>query len=77
MALSRFEYVKQFEADDRLLPNCWIVIRIDGKAFHHFSRAHEFEKPNDKQALDLMNACARKVLRDLFHPKVILCMRVH
>ena len=31
MALSRFEYVKKFEADDSLLRECWIVVRIDGK----------------------------------------------
>jgi len=34
MAKSKFEYVKQFELEDKLLPNCWIVVRIDGKGFH-------------------------------------------
>lgn len=33
MAKSRFEYVKTFEQDDRLLRDCWIVIRLDGKGF--------------------------------------------
>jgi tRNA(His) guanylyltransferase len=33
MAKSKYEYVKQFEADDGLLPQCWIVIRLDGKGF--------------------------------------------
>ncbi|CAI5980114.1 unnamed protein product, partial [Closterium sp. NIES-64] len=33
MANSRYEYVKQFEQPDRLLPHCWIVIRIDGRGF--------------------------------------------
>lgn len=33
MANSRFEYVKKFETDDRLLPDCWIVVRLDGKGF--------------------------------------------
>lgn len=37
MAKSRFEYVKTFETDDRLLPHCWIVIRIDGKGFTRYS----------------------------------------
>lgn len=31
---SRYEYVKSFERDDILLPNTWIVIRIDGRGFH-------------------------------------------
>lgn len=33
MANSRFEYVKGYETDDRLLPDCWIVVRLDGKGF--------------------------------------------
>ena len=33
MANSRFEYVKAIETSDALLPQCWIVIRIDGKGF--------------------------------------------
>eukprot|EP00897_Mesotaenium_endlicherianum_P010344 jgi/Mesen1/9338/ME000061S08787 len=64
MAKSRYEYVKQFELDDSLLPQCWIVIRIDGRAFTKFSAAHNFEKPNDERALNLMNRCAMAVLTD-------------
>lgn len=48
MACSRYEYVKSYEQDDRILPNVWIVIRIDGKKFHKFANAHKFEKPNDE-----------------------------
>lgn len=44
MSKSKFEYVKKYEADDRLLPNSWIVIRIDGKGFHKFSEQHNFVK---------------------------------
>lgn len=62
MAKSKFEYVRQFEQDDRCLPNCWLVVRVDGKAFHRFSDAHNFEKPNDKRALDLMSRCAERVM---------------
>lgn len=40
MAKSKFEYVKQFEAEDKCLPNCWIVIRVDGKCFHRFVNGH-------------------------------------
>ncbi|XP_049870188.1 probable tRNA(His) guanylyltransferase isoform X2 [Pectinophora gossypiella] len=29
MAKSSFEYVKNFESDDTLLPNTWIVVRLD------------------------------------------------
>lgn len=47
MACSKYEYVKNFELDDRILPNVWIVVRVDGKGFHKFSKLHDFEKPND------------------------------
>lgn len=47
MANSRFDYVRSFETDDTLLPNCWIVVRIDGKGFHKFSKVHDYTKPND------------------------------
>ena len=61
---SKYEYVKKFEVEDKLLPNCWMVVRIDGKAFHRFSDAHGFNKPNDVNALNLMNACAEHVMKE-------------
>lgn len=76
MAKSRYEYVKLFEKDDTLLPNTWIVIRLDGRGFHgyhkekissdsRFSRAHGFTKPNDINALNLMNIAAKSVMKEL------------
>ena len=76
MAKSRFEYVKLFEKDDTLLPNTWIVLRLDGRGFHgyiavlstgndSFSRAHGFAKPNDIRALNLMNMAAKSVMKEL------------
>ncbi|KAG2497128.1 hypothetical protein HYH03_004719 [Edaphochlamys debaryana] len=64
MANSKYEYVKQYELDDTLLPGCWIVVRIDGKGFTKFCDVHGFEKPNDKRALDLMDACAAAVMTE-------------
>lgn len=34
MAKSKFEYVRDFETDDTCLPNCWVVVRLDGRSFH-------------------------------------------
>ncbi|KAF8923187.1 putative tRNAHis guanylyltransferase [Dissophora ornata] len=65
MAKSKYEYVKEFETDDRLLRNVYILVRIDGKGFHKFSAAHEFTKPNDIRALNLMNHAARSVMHEL------------
>ncbi|KAF5269234.1 hypothetical protein FQR65_LT02535 [Abscondita terminalis] len=64
MAKSKFEYVKNFEFEDKLLPNCWIVVRIDGKGFHKFSNKHNFVKPNDLRALNLMNRSATRVMQE-------------
>lgn len=78
MAKSRFEYVKFFEKDDTLLPNTWILVRLDGRGFHgyppliraylthtRFSKAHTFAKPNDIRALHLMNAAAKSLMREI------------
>nr|ACO15695.1 Probable tRNAHis guanylyltransferase [Caligus clemensi] len=62
MAHSKFEYVRSFESKDSLLPNTWLVVRIDGRGFHAFSNEHDFEKPNDVRALNLMNAAAKVVI---------------
>jgi tRNA(His) 5'-end guanylyltransferase len=69
MAHSRFEYVRAYERDadgaagGRLLPGCWCVVRLDGRGFTRFSRAHAFRKPNDARALRLMDAAAAEVMR--------------
>ncbi|KAI1136105.1 tRNA guanylyltransferase [Hypoxylon sp. FL0543] len=65
MANSRFEYVKQFEQVDNLLPNTWIVVRIDGRGFTKLCSKYNFEKPNDRRALDLMNAAAKAVVSEI------------
>jgi tRNA(His) 5'-end guanylyltransferase len=70
MAKSKFEYVKKFEQDETLLPNTWVVMRLDGRGFHKFSEAHDFAKPNDARALGLMNAAAVAVLEE-FHDIVL------
>ncbi|KAK7531150.1 Thg1 C terminal domain-containing protein [Phyllosticta citricarpa] len=72
MANSKYEYVKAFERcqPDILLPNTWIVIRIDGRGFHKLTAKHDFSKPNDRRALDLMNEAGVGVMREL--PDLIL-----
>ncbi|EPS63729.1 hypothetical protein M569_11055, partial [Genlisea aurea] len=61
MANSKYEYVKLFEEEDEImLPNI-IVVRVNGNEFRRFSQVHEFEKPNDVKALELMIECAKAV----------------
>ncbi|KAK4542839.1 hypothetical protein LTR36_006215 [Oleoguttula mirabilis] len=63
MANSEFGYVRNFEQPDALPPSNWIVVRIDGRGFTKLCKKYEFEKPNDRRALDLMNAAAVEVVR--------------
>lgn len=72
MAKSKYEYVRENEAyvDKVLINDCYAVIRIDGSRFHHFSSVHNYVKPNDKRALDLMNAAALHVVKAYF-PNII------
>lgn len=42
--ISRFEYVKQFEQPDSLLPNTWIVVRIDGRGFTKYASITSYER---------------------------------
>ncbi|KAG9256049.1 tRNA guanylyltransferase [Emericellopsis atlantica] len=74
MANSRFEYVRNFEQPDPLLPNTWIVVRVDGRAFTKMCAKYKFEKPNDRRALDLMNTAAKAVIADL--PEITLAYGV-
>ncbi|SHO79897.1 Similar to S.cerevisiae protein THG1 (tRNAHis guanylyltransferase) [Malassezia sympodialis ATCC 42132] len=64
MAGSRYAYVRDFELADVALPRTFLVVRIDGKGFHKFSHQHGFSKPNDANALELMNEAARHVMRE-------------
>ncbi|KAF2268382.1 Thg1-domain-containing protein [Lojkania enalia] len=70
MANSKYEYVRSFEQPDVLLANTWIVVRIDGRGFSKFTTKYKFTKPNDKRALDLMNAAAQAVMKEL--PDLVL-----
>ncbi|PSK35005.1 hypothetical protein B9Z65_1588 [Elsinoe australis] len=65
MANSEFEYTRKFEQSDTLPPGNWIVVRIDGRGFSKFTKRYSFAKPNDKRAIDLMNAAAVETMRGL------------
>lgn len=41
-----------------------MIVRLDGKAFHKFTTAHDFEKPNDLRGLNLMNYAASCVMKE-------------
>ncbi|KAK1064075.1 tRNA-His guanylyltransferase [Friedmanniomyces endolithicus] len=63
MANSEYGYVRGFEGNDALPPSNWIVVRIDGRGFSKLCKKYNFDKPNDRRALNLMNAAAAEVVR--------------
>lgn len=63
MANTEFGYVRDFEVTDNIAPSNWIVVRIDGRGFSKLCKKYHFTKPNDKRALDLMNAAATEVVK--------------
>ncbi|KAG6885626.1 hypothetical protein C0993_012044 [Termitomyces sp. T159_Od127] len=70
MAGSKFAYVRNFELPDPLLPDTFMVFRLDGHSFHRFSEKHNFTKPNDVRALQLMDHAARDVMEE--YPDIVL-----
>ena len=86
MAGSKFAYVRSFELPDTLLPGTFMVFRLDGHSFHRyethtrnefsffifhrFSEKHNFVKPNDARALELMDHAARDVMEE--YPDIVL-----
>ncbi|OAP65061.1 hypothetical protein AYL99_01033 [Fonsecaea erecta] len=74
MANSKYEYVRSFEREEVLLPNTWIVVRIDGRGFHKLSDHYGFRKPNDVRALRVMNAAATHVVAAI--PDIVLAYGV-
>ncbi|KAI3949485.1 hypothetical protein MKW92_042561 [Papaver armeniacum] len=64
MANNKYEYVKSFEVEDKLLPSTWIVLILDSPHFRQFSAEHEFKKPNDERAMKLMNSCAKVMFEE-------------
>ena len=59
MANSRFQYVKKFELSDALLPDTYLIARLDGHRFTKFTKEHNFTKPNDERGLLLMAEVGR------------------
>ncbi|KAF9483189.1 tRNAHis guanylyltransferase [Pholiota conissans] len=64
MANSKYAYVRNFELPDPLLPGTYMLFRLDGHSFHRFSDKHEFTKPNDVRALQLMDHAAKDVMEE-------------
>ena len=70
MVNSRFEYVKEFEREDQLLPDTFIVVEIHGRHFSRFCEQHKLCKPFDDRLTRLMAAAARTTMEDYADIKI-------
>ncbi|KAJ3516523.1 hypothetical protein NLJ89_g1069 [Agrocybe chaxingu] len=70
MANSKYAYVRNFELPDPLLPGTFMLLRLDGHSFHRFSDKHQFSRPNDVRALQLMDHAAKAVMEE--YPDIVL-----
>lgn len=66
MANSKYDYHKDEErlTDLRFNRDTYIIVRIDGDKFHNYCTEHNFHKPNDKRALDLMVESAKHLMKN-------------
>lgn len=63
------ERMKRYESINRnfLIPNMHTVIRLDGRAFSKFTK--RFEKPFDKEFVEMMNLTAKRLCEELQNVK--------
>lgn len=66
LAQSENQFFTKYELDSiqRFSGYTYVIIRIDGHKFHEFSSDHQFHKPNDKRALDLMVESAKLLMTE-------------
>lgn len=53
-----------YEMSIKMLPQTYIVIRLDGKNFKNFTQKYKFNKPIDQSHVNLMNNCALKLFEN-------------
>jgi len=59
---SKYAYVKKYLQSHSILPQTYIVIRVDGRGFSKFTDIHGYTKPNDEKGLRVMNRAAAFVM---------------
>lgn len=75
MVNSRFEYVKQFESEDFLLPDTYIVASVSTRNFDRFAREHSLAQPFDDRLIRLFARAARRVMEDFADIEAAFVMR--
>ena len=64
MVNSRYEYVKKFEEEEKLLKDTFICVNVKTLDFDQFCIDHKFLNPFDDRIIRLNAECARHVMED-------------
>jgi tRNA(His) guanylyltransferase len=62
MVNSRFEYVREFEREERLLPDTFIIAEVQGSGFKPFCSRLPIARPYDDRLIRLFAAAARETM---------------
>lgn len=65
--IKKYELITQF----KLIPNSYIVLRVDGKAFHTFTRG--MNKPFDDKLINAMTVAAQKTSKHMMGFRLAYC----
>ena len=65
--IKKYELTTQF----KLIPNSYIILRVDGKAFHTFTRG--MNKPFDDKLINAMTIAAQKTSKHMMGFKLAYC----
>ena len=65
MASRRFlkEIKSLYQVNKTLMPEAYIIVRVDGKNFKKICEYYKFLKPNDQCHVNLMNKCAIEIFK--------------
>lgn len=61
--MSLGDRMKSYESEDRLISRIPVIIRVDGRCFHTFTRG--FNKPWDYRLIDAMDATAKALVNQI------------
>ena len=64
MVNSRYEYVKKFEEEEKLLKDTFICVNVNTADFDQFCIDHKLSQPYDDRIIRLYAECARHVMED-------------
>jgi tRNA(His) guanylyltransferase len=57
------EIKSMYQLDKTLMPETFIILKLDGRKFKKFCEYYNFWKPNDQLHVNLMNKCSMEIFK--------------